>query len=131
MQLGCLRKKKAVTPSSTESKAAVSEFPLKAAPEERAVREPVVESSPAEDQDIEDDDLAEEEPAPSAEEMAAYLGATGTAALTRNDSKKDDDSLPSLEEAIAQVPAKTRALMDELFRARLEKVKRVDPKDIR
>jgi hypothetical protein len=63
--------------------------------------------------------------------MAAYLGATGTPALTSNDSKKDDDSLPSLEEAIAQVPAKTRALMDELFRARLEKVKRVDPKDIR
>ncbi len=73
----------------------------------------------------------EDEPAPSAEEMAAYLGASSTTEVTKSESVKDDVSLPTLEEAIAKVPAKTRALMDELFRARLEKVKRVDPKDIR
>lgn len=63
--------------------------------------------------------------------MAAYLGASGIPEVTNGESSKDDDSLPTLEEAIAKVPAKTRALMDELFRAKLEKVKRIDPKDIR
>lgn len=39
--------------------------------------------------------------------------------------------LPSLEQAKPRVPAKTQVLMEELFRATLEKVQRINPKSIR
>jgi hypothetical protein len=106
---------------------------MKAAPEEKLAPELVVENSSAQKEDLVNsgEDLVEDEPAPSAEEMAAYLGASGIAGVTNCESSKDDDSLPTLEEAVAKVPAKALVLMDELFRAKLEKVKRIDPKDIR
>ena len=106
---------------------------MKAAPEEKLAPELVAETSPVQKGDLVDsgEDLVEDEPAPSAEEMVAYLGASGISEVTNGESSKDDDSLPTLEEAIAKVPAKARALMDELFRAKLERVKRIDPKDIR
>ena len=131
-QLGCLRKKKKLRSSSPEPKAVVSEVSLKAAPEEKLASELVVETSPAQKVDPVNsgEDLAECGPTLLEEKMAAYLGASGIAEITNGESSKDDDSLPTLEEAIAKVPAKARALMDELFRAKLEKVKRIDPKDI-
>ncbi|MAM92463.1 MAG: hypothetical protein CMI15_13475 [Opitutaceae bacterium] len=45
-----------------------------------------------------------------------------------------DRELPpliSVEEAEALIPDKTKLLMDELFRARIQRVKRIDPKEIR
>ena len=39
--------------------------------------------------------------------------------------------MPSLEEAEALISEKTKLLMDELFRARIQRVKRIDPKEIR
>lgn len=87
----------------------------------------------AEDEDAVDGNEAfiGEESVPSAEEMAAYLGASGSPSETGSKTETSDGDLPTLEEAAAMVPAKAKALMEELFRARLEKVKRVDPKEIR
>ncbi|MCH2614605.1 MAG: hypothetical protein MKZ70_07915 [Opitutales bacterium] len=47
------------------------------------------------------------------------------------DSERDQSPLPSLEEAEALISEKTKLLMDELFRARIQRVKRIDPKEIR
>lgn len=88
------------------------------------VESPQIDSEAAEDSS---EEFVVEEAAPSAEEMAAYLGATGS---SESKFENDDKSLPTLEEVEAMVPAKTKALMDELFRARLEKVKRINPKEI-
>ncbi len=46
------------------------------------------------------------------------------------DSERDQSPLPSLEEAESLVSEKTKLLMDELFRARIQRVKRIDPKEI-
>ena len=46
-------------------------------------------------------------------------------------SDRDQSPLPSLEEAEALISEKTKLLMDELFRARIQHVKRIDPKEIR
>ena len=45
-------------------------------------------------------------------------------------SERDQSPLPSLEEAEALISEKTKLLMDELFRARIQRVKRIDPKEI-
>lgn len=63
--------------------------------------------------------------------MAAYLGAVAESDSSGTEKENGDENLPSLEEAAARIPAKTKALMDELFRAKLVKVKRIDPKEIR
>lgn len=44
--------------------------------------------------------------------------------------ERDQSPLPSLEEAEALISEKTKLLMDELFRARIQRVKRIDPKEI-
>lgn len=72
-----------------------------------------------------------EENAPTAEEMASYLGAPDDLEEDGDGSDLDDRPLPSLAEAEAMISPKTKALMDELFRAKLENVKRIDPKLIR
>lgn len=46
------------------------------------------------------------------------------------ESEKEEQALPSLEEAEALISEKTKLLMDELFRARIQRVKRIDPKEI-
>jgi len=68
---------------------------------------------------------------PSEEEMAAYLGASEDSDPKGSEKKDSDATLPSLEEAAALIPAKAKALMEELFRARPDRVKRIDPKEIR
>jgi len=102
-------------------------------PAEEVSPDPVIKPSLAEDEDVADpsDAFLDDDPAPSEEEMAAYLGSAGSSSETGNDTEVSDGSLPTLEEAVAMVPAKAKALMEELFRARLEKVKRIDPKEIR
>lgn len=45
-------------------------------------------------------------------------------------SEQDQSPLPSLEEAEALISEKTKLLMDELFRARIQRVKRIDPEEI-
>lgn len=69
--------------------------------------------------------------APSPEEMAAYVGEDSETGDTSEASSKDERPLPSLEDVEKTIPDRTKALMDELFRAKLEKVKRIDPKEIR
>ncbi len=93
----------------------------------------MIESPLADDEDVEDanESFIDDDRAPSEEEMAAYLGAAGSLSETGSKAETNDGSLPTLEEAVAIVPAKAKALMEELFRARLEKVKRIDPKEIR
>ncbi len=63
--------------------------------------------------------------------MAAYLGAPSEP--TREEDSIVDDSrpIPSLEDAEKAIAPKAKALMDELFRAKLEKVQRINPKKIR
>jgi len=65
--------------------------------------------------------------------MAAYLGVRGAvpAEQEADTLPTKDDELPSLEEAERRIPIKTKALMEELFRAKLEKVQKVNPKKIR
>ena len=42
----------------------------------------------------------------------------------------DLEALPNLREVEDRVPQKTKALMEELFRARLDSVKRIDRKKL-
>ncbi len=72
-----------------------------------------------------------DESAPSPEEMAAYLGEPEESAGENAKPNLREGPVPSLEEAEARIPAKAKALMDELFRARFEKVKRIDPDQVR
>ena len=51
--------------------------------------------------------------------------------LSEPNSDRDQSPMPSLEEAEALISEKTKLLMDELFRARIQHVKRIDPKEIR
>ncbi|NEQ66738.1 MAG: hypothetical protein F6K21_14775 [Symploca sp. SIO2D2] len=46
------------------------------------------------------------------------------------DSEEKDGPLPDLKDVEHQIPAKTKALMEELFHARLDSVKRIDRKKI-
>ncbi len=48
-----------------------------------------------------------------------------------SETSKQEKPLPSLSEVEKLIPEKTKALMEELFRARLEKVKRIDPGQIK
>lgn len=43
----------------------------------------------------------------------------------------DGTELPELEVVESRIPEKTRVLMEELFRAKLNKVQRINPKKIR
>ena len=73
------------------------------------------------------------EEGPSDEDMAAYLGASGGNRIENEDEAgpSGGDELPSLSEVENRIPVKTRALMEELFRAKLSKVQRINPKNIR
>ena len=51
--------------------------------------------------------------------------------LSEPNGDRDQSPMPSLEEAEALISEKTKLLMDELFRARIQHVKRIDPKEIR
>ena len=51
--------------------------------------------------------------------------------VSEPNSDRDQSPMPSLEEAEALISEKTKLLMDELFRARIQHVKRIDPKEIR
>lgn len=73
--------------------------------------------------EIEDDSEIEQgfdgEPFPQFEEGAPELESEGV-----------QSPLPSLQDAEALISDRTKLLMDELFRARIQRVKRIDPKDI-
>ncbi|MBC2605391.1 hypothetical protein [Pelagicoccus albus] len=67
---------------------------------------------------------------PSDFDLAEELGATMP--ILEEDILPDDGSeLPELEAVEKRIPEKTRVLMEELFRAKLSKVQRVNPKKIR
>lgn len=56
----------------------------------------------------------------------------GAMPVREEDEVIDDGSeLPSLEVVEARIPDKTKVIMEELFRAKLSKVQRVNPKKIR
>ena len=78
------------------------------------------------------DEVATVEEGPSEEDMSAYLGASGVVRIENEDEAglSDADELPSLSEVENRIPVKTRALMEELFRAKLSKVQRINPKNI-
>ena len=63
--------------------------------------------------------------------MAAYLGAPSDPVRDEDGPVDDSRPLPSLADAEKAISPKTKALMDELFRAKLEKVQRINPKKIR
>lgn len=63
--------------------------------------------------------------------MAAYLGAPGEPVREEDAPVEDGRPLPTLEEAEKAISPKAKALMDELFRAKLDKVQRINPKKIR
>ena len=63
--------------------------------------------------------------------MAAYLGAPEEPIRDEDTAPDNDRPIPSLEAAEKQISPKTKALMDELFRAKLEKVQRINPNKIR
>ena len=72
-----------------------------------------------------------EEAPPSLEEMAAYLGEPEDPVRGEDAVISDDRPIPTLDEADKQIVPKTKALMEELFRARLNKVQRINTKKIR
>ena len=72
-----------------------------------------------------------EEAPPSAEEMAAYLGEPEDPVRGEDASVSDDRPIPTLDEADKRITPKTKALMEELFRAKLNKVQRINTKKIR
>ncbi len=59
--------------------------------------------------------------------------ALGGAAPIRDEDVFEDDGkeLPDIDVVRKRIPEKTQVLMEELFRAKLEKVQRVNPKKIR
>jgi hypothetical protein len=63
--------------------------------------------------------------------MASYLGTPGDPVREEDAPVDDSRPLPTLEEAEKTISPKTKALMDELFRAKLDKVQRINPKKIR
>lgn len=67
--------------------------------------------------------------APSDFDLAEELG--GGAPMRDEDVTPDDGTaLPDLDVVTKRIPEKTRVLMEELFRAKLSKVQRVNPKKI-
>lgn|GEM_PF-2447865 len=78
-------------------------------------------------------DNAGEPEAPSEEELGGYLGVEAPVAIVEEETVPVGDGrpLPSLADVEKRIPTKTKALMEELFRAKLEKVQRIDPKEIR
>lgn len=69
--------------------------------------------------------------APSDEELAEYYGAPKAAVNEDEISPENKNPTIPLDKAKNLVPAKSRALMHELFRAELSKVQRINPKQIR
>jgi hypothetical protein len=75
--------------------------------------------------------LAMDAPAgPSLEEEAAFLAQEGESgvvppALPPAETTEEKGELPPMEDLVKRIPAPTRALMEELFRARFVTVKRV------
>lgn len=69
---------------------------------------------------------------PSEEDMAAMYGGGRQAADEElSPAEADEASEISVEDAEKALPAKTKALMEELFRARVQSVRKVDPKRIK
>ncbi len=76
---------------------------------------------------------------PTEAEEAAFLAEAGergekVVAVTRErEDEIEDDSkaLPKLDELVNRIPAETRELLDELFRARFVTVRRVKKKDLK
>lgn len=73
------------------------------------------------------------DPGPAAEDLEAYFGAAPSAPIKEEDEPlpMSDKPLPDLEYAEKRIPAKTKALMQELFRAKLDKVQRIDPRKVK
>ncbi len=72
--------------------------------------------------------------APTSEDLDAYYGLVEEPKASeepQGEPKKEEKPLPSLSDVEKRIPEKTKALMEELFRARLETVKRIDPKEVR
>ncbi len=68
--------------------------------------------------------------APSDFDLAEELGSSMP--VREEDIIPDDGSeLPTLDMVEKRIPEKTRVLMEELFRAKLNKVQRVNPKKIK
>lgn len=68
--------------------------------------------------------------APSEADLAEMFG--GAAPIKEDDYfLEDGGDLPDIENVRQRIPAKTQVLMQELFRARLDRVQRVNPKKIR
>ncbi|MCH6257610.1 hypothetical protein MLD52_13700 [Puniceicoccaceae bacterium K14] len=68
---------------------------------------------------------------PSDEELAEYYGAPKAAVNEDEIADESDSPLIPLDQAKNLIPAKSRALMHELFRAELLTVKRFNPKKLR
>ena len=67
---------------------------------------------------------------PTEADLAAMFG--GASPLRDEDTPGEaGDPLPELDVATQRIPLKTQVLMEELFRARFDKVQRVNPKKIR
>ncbi len=91
-----------------------------------------METAPFEEEGVPGDvKSADEQKIAPLKEVAADLGASVDKGDNENDRESGDRPLLDLEEVEAMIPEKTKALMDELFRAKLEKVKRIDSKKIR
>ncbi|MDQ8182468.1 hypothetical protein [Pelagicoccus sp. SDUM812005] len=86
------------------------------------------EASPFENRETEgDEDYID---APSEFDLAEELGSSMP--IRDEDIIPDDGKeLPPLEMVEKRIPEKTRVLMEELFRAKLSKVQRVNPKKIK
>lgn len=68
--------------------------------------------------------------APDEFDLAEEFG--GAAPMREEDVVPEDgDELPDIDALRKRIPEKTQVLMDELFRAKLSKVQRVNPKKIR
>ncbi|MDQ8187558.1 hypothetical protein [Pelagicoccus sp. SDUM812002] len=86
------------------------------------------EASPFEYKDTEADDNFID--APSEFDLAEELGSS-MPVLDEDIIPDDGKELPPLELVEQRIPEKTRVLMEELFRAKLNKVQRINPKKIK
>ena len=76
---------------------------------------------------------------PTSEEEAAFHPADGSSGEAYSlqpkaysaEPETGDASLPPMEDLVMRIPAPTRALMEELFRARFVTVKRVPASDLK
>lgn len=86
------------------------------------------EASPFEDKETEAEGAYID--APNEFDLAEELGSSMP--VREEDIIPDDGAeLPALETVEKRIPEKTRVLMEELFRAKLSKVQRVNPKKIK